>query len=95
MNGNHRSLHIHATFTLTHTLHRLKGGYTHLRHSETRDSFATLLKDVCHYVERKPKLQPLEAKTFTTKQPLLKITLHLTSRQMDYREVDSAEPFLM
>ena len=38
-------------FTLTHSLHCPKGGYTHLRHNESRDTFATLLDEVCHDVE--------------------------------------------
>ena len=51
-------------FTLTQSLHCLKGGYTHLRHNGVRDTFATLLDEVCHDVEIEPKLQPLEAESF-------------------------------
>ena len=54
-------------FTLTHTLHCPKGGYTHLRHNEVRDTFATLLDKVCHDVEREPKLQSLEGESFHNK----------------------------
>ena len=78
-------------FTLTHSLHFPKYGYTHLSHNEIRDTFATLLDEVCHAVEIEPKHR-WKAKAFT-KQPLLKMTLDLTSRQMDSGEADSAEPF--
>ena len=53
-------------FTLTHSLHSPKGGYTHLRHNEIRDSLATLLDEVCHDVEIEPKLQSLEGNKTTT-----------------------------
>ena len=46
-------------------------------------------------IETEPKLQSLEGETFTKKQPLLKMTLNLTSRQMDTGEADSAELFSM
>ena len=52
------------SFTLTHSLYCPKGGYTHLRHNETRDTFATLLNEVCHDVELQPKLQSLEGESF-------------------------------
>ena len=83
------------SFTLTHSLHSPKGGYTHLIHNEIRDTFATLLDEVCHDVEIAPKLQSLEGETFHNKQPPLKMTLDLTSRQMDSGEADSDEPFSM
>ena len=54
-------------FTLTHSLHCSKGGYTHLRHNEIPDTFATLLGEVCHDVEKEPKLQSLEGETFHNK----------------------------
>ena len=54
-------------FTLTHSLHCPKGGYTHLRHNETRDTLATLLDEVCHDVEIEPKLQSLEGESFHNK----------------------------
>ena len=54
-------------FTLTHSLHCPKGGYTHLRHKEIRDTFATLLDKVCHDVEIEPKLQSLEGESFHSK----------------------------
>ena len=54
-------------FTLTHTLYCPKGGYTHLRHNGVRDTFATLLDEVCHDVEIEPKLQSLEGKSIHNK----------------------------
>ena len=54
-------------FTLTHSLHCPKGGYTHRRHNETRDTFATLLYEVCHDVEIEPELQSLEGESFHNK----------------------------
>ena len=54
-------------FTLTHSLHCPKGGYTQLRHNEIRDTLATLLDEVCHDVEIEPKLQSLEGESFHNK----------------------------
>ena len=54
-------------FAMSHALHCAKGGYTHLRHNEIRDTFAKLLGDVCNDVEIEPKLQPLEGETFDNK----------------------------
>ena len=55
------------TFNLAHALHCAKGGYTHMRHNEIRDTFANLMKDVCFDVELEPKLQPLEGESFDNK----------------------------
>ena len=41
-----------------------KGGYTHIRHNEIRDTFANLMNEVCHNVEIEPKLQPLQGESF-------------------------------
>ena len=49
---------------MTHALHCAKGGYTHIRHNETRDTFANLMNEVCHDVEIEPKLQPLRGESF-------------------------------
>ena len=49
------------------TLSHPKGGYTHLRHNEIRDTFAILLDEVCHDVEIEPKLQSLESESFHNK----------------------------
>ena len=54
-------------FTLTHSLHCPKGGYTHLRHDEIRDTFAALLDEGCHDVEIEPKLQSLDDQSFHNK----------------------------
>ena len=53
-----------ANFNLTHTLHCAKGGYTHIRHNEIRDTSANLMNEVCHDVEIEPKLQPLQGESF-------------------------------
>ena len=54
-------------FRLTHSLHCPKGGYTHLRNNKIRDTFATLLDEVCHNVEIEPKIQSLEKEKFHNK----------------------------
>ena len=53
--------------TMIHSLHCPKGGYTHLRHNEIRDTFDTFLDEVCHDVEIEPKLQSLEGKSVHNK----------------------------
>ena len=54
-------------FTLTHSLHCPKGGNTHLRHDDIRDTLSTLLDEVCHDVEIETKLQSLEGESFHNK----------------------------
>ena len=54
-------------FTVGHSLHCGKGGYTHTRHDEIRDTFAKITKDVCFDVEVEPKLQRLEGESFEYK----------------------------
>ena len=49
---------------MTNALHCAKGGYTHIRHNEIRDTFANLMNEVCHDVEIEPKLQPLQGESF-------------------------------
>ena len=44
-----------------------RGGYPTIRHDEVRDLFAKLLIDVCHDVQREPKLQPLNGETLSRK----------------------------
>ena len=63
-----------VNFNLTHALHCAKGGYTHIRHNEIRDTFANLMNEVCHDVEIEPELQRfgfqrffLNSKDFTSK----------------------------
>ena len=51
-------------FDLTHALHCEKGGYTHMRHNEIRDTFATLVSEVCFGVEIEPKVQSLQGESF-------------------------------
>ena len=81
------TVHTGPVFTLP------KGVYSHLRHNEIRDTFASLLREVCHVVEIEPKLQSLKGESFQYKKPLLKMKLDLTSKQMGSAEADSAEPF--
>ena len=38
-----------------------------MRHNEIRDTFATVMKEVCFDVEIEPKLQPLEGESFDYK----------------------------
>ena len=47
-------------FTVAHALHCPRGGYTHLRHNDIRDSFANLLEEICFDVEIEPNLLPLQ-----------------------------------
>ena len=53
-------------FTVAHALNCPKGGCTHMRLNELCISFANLLNDICHDVEIKPHLQPLEGGNFCT-----------------------------
>ena len=53
-----------ADFYLAHALHHAKGGHADIRHNEIRDTFANLMKEVCHDVEIEPKLQPLQGESF-------------------------------
>ena len=54
-------------FTVAHALHCPKGGYTHTRHYELRDSIGNVLSDVCHDVQTEPHLQPLQGEIFALK----------------------------
>ena len=54
-------------FTVAHSQHCGKGGYTDMRHDELRDTFAKTMKDVCFDVEVEPKLQRLEGESFEYK----------------------------
>ena len=51
-------------FTVSHSLHYGKGGYTHMRHNEIPDTFAKIWRDVCYDVEIELKLETLEGKSF-------------------------------
>ena len=54
-------------FSVSHALHCPKGGFTHIRHNDIRDSFANLLDEVCDNVEIEPCLQPLQGETFANR----------------------------
>ena len=54
-------------FNVAHVLHCPKGGYTHIRHNDIRDSFANLLNEVCDDVEVEPCLQSLQGETFANR----------------------------
>ena len=54
-------------FTVAHALHCPRGGYTHLRHNDIRDSFANLLEEICFDVEFEPNLLPLQGESFANK----------------------------
>ena len=55
------------SFSLSHSLQCNKGGYNQMRHNEIRDTFASVMKEVCYDVEIEPKLQPLEGESFVHK----------------------------
>ena len=55
------------TFSLVHSLQCNKGAYTQMRHDEIRDTFVTIMREVCFDVEIEPKLQPLEGESFVHK----------------------------
>ena len=54
-------------FTAVHVFHCTKGGCTHTRHNELRNSFMNLLNDVCRDVNVEPHLQLLHRETFALK----------------------------
>ena len=54
-------------FSLSLSLQCNKGGYTQMRHNESRDTFASDMKEVCYDVEIEPKHQPLEGESFVHK----------------------------
>ena len=54
-------------FTVSHALHCPKGGYTHIRHNDIRDSFANLLNEVCDDVEIEPCLQTLQGEALANR----------------------------
>ena len=54
-------------FTVAHALHCPRGGYTHLRHNDIRDSFANMLGEICFDVEIEPNLLPLQGESFANK----------------------------
>ena len=54
-------------FTTSHALHCPKGGYTHMRHNDIRDSIANLLDEVCYDVEVEPCLRSLQGESLANK----------------------------
>ena len=48
-------------------LHCAKGGYTHMRHDEIKDSFGILMSELCYEFKIGPKLQSLQAQSFVNK----------------------------
>ena len=60
MDGYQPTFHSHV-----HVVnHCAKGGYAHMRHDEIRDTFASLMSEVCYDVEIEPKLQSLQGESF-------------------------------
>ena len=41
-----------AKFNLTHALHGAMGGYTRIRQNEIKNTFANLMIEICHEVEK-------------------------------------------
>ena len=66
---------------VTHAMRCARGGFTHVRHNEIRDTFAELLDEICFDVEMEPILQPLQGKPFQRNQRALKMTPDLTLTQ--------------
>ena len=52
------------SFDLTYALDCAKGGYTHMRHKEIRDTFATFMSEVCFDVEIEQKYQSFQGASF-------------------------------
>ncbi len=53
-----------SSFSVDHSLSRSRGGFTILRHNETRYLTADLLTEVCHHVTTEPDLQPVTIESF-------------------------------
>ena len=81
-------------FTIAHYLNCGKGGYTHMRHDEIRDTFANIMKDFCFDVEVEPKLQRLEWE-FALKMKLVSISERMESGIPDSRERILTSTFLI
>ena len=80
-------------FTVAHALFCQKRGYTHMRHSELRDSISNLLSDVCHDVEIEPHFQPLQGETFALKSTTTDDDARLDIK--DFGSRGSTKPILM
>ena len=53
-----------SKFTIEHALSCNEGGFVSLRHNQTRNVTASLLKEVCHNVCIEPRLQQLTGESF-------------------------------
>ena len=67
--------------TLLHALLCAKGGYTHMRHNEIRDTFAKNMHDVCYDVEAESALQLFQSESF----------IHRTSSTDENARLDISE----
>ena len=55
-----RTLHVRQKKTVSHAIHCLKGGYTHIRRSAIGDELVKLRDLVCYDVSVETNLQPLQ-----------------------------------
>ena len=69
-------------FSVSHSLQCNEGGYAQIRH--VRDTFASVMKEVCYDFEIEPKLQPLECESFGHKTKQLKMRRDYTLKQPDF-----------
>ena len=69
MGTNQYSIHIcmWSIFWPQSPLHCAKGGYTHMRHDEIRDTFGIIMSEVSYDAKIGPKLQSLQAESFVNK----------------------------
>ena len=82
-------------FTVAHVLYCPRGGYTHLRHNDIRDSFANLLEEICFDVKSslifcRCKVSPLQIKL-----PALKMTHDWILKPIASGTADSQTRFSM
>ena len=63
MDGSLQTHHNGVCAGQTSTLH-IKGGFTHQRHDEIKNTFASFMDEVCHDVEIEPHLQSLQGESF-------------------------------
>ena len=66
-----------------------------MRHKEMRDTFATLMSEVCFDVEIQLKLQSLQGKSFVNNSNTTDEDARVDVKQMDYGAQGLAEPSLM
>ena len=71
---------MHVVLILTcHMRFTVQRVVTHIRHNETRDTFANLMNGVWHDVEIEPKFQPLQCESFVNNSTKLKMRHDLTN----------------